>query len=322
MKCSDLKISIKNNSSKCFKCKNKSEVYFPYSNQYLCKKHFIELFEKRFKKTNREFGFIKKGDKVCLALSGGKDSATLLHLLSDFKKIHPFELFAITIDSGINCDYSKKTIKIAKEHTKSLGIKHYFFSYKKELGFTLNEFVEKLNIENPCSYCGVFRRYILNKKARELGATKLAIGHNLDDAVQTLILNLARNEPMRLLRFNEHLLSSPKLVPRIKPLIRILEEEVVEYAKLKNLNLISKSCCPYSKYAMRNSARKLADELEFTHPGSKMKMFNSFISIQKLMKQGINKKDLSIGLCSKCNEPSSTKICMFCNMTLKFGESK
>ncbi|MFA5050166.1 MAG: TIGR00269 family protein [Candidatus Micrarchaeia archaeon] len=323
MKCSNSKnIPAPNQKTKCIRCKNNSDIYLPYAGQHLCRRHFLELFEKRFKKTNREFSFIKKGDKICLALSGGKDSTTLLHLLSKFRKEHPFELFAITIDSGIHCDYWKKTMKIAKEHTKSLGIKHYLFSYKNEFGFTLNEFVDKLKIENPCSYCGVFRRYILNKQARELGATKLAIGHNLDDAVQTLILNLTRNEPLRLLRFNEHLLTSPKLVPRIKPLIRIPEEEVIEYAKFKNLNLEPKSCCPYSKYAMRNSARKVVDELELMHPGSKMKMFNSFVSIQKLMKKGINENEFSIGTCSKCSEPSSAKLCMCCRMLKPFGEKK
>ncbi len=299
-------------SNNCSKCKRNSDVYIPYSNRYLCKKHFFEMFEKRFKKTNREFNFIQKGDKVALGLSGGKDSMTLLYLLAELKKSFPFELFTITIDSGIDSPYWNKILKMAETATKDLGVKHYVFSYEKEFKLTIDEIMERLKLKNPCTYCGVFRRYLLNKKSRELGATKLAIGHNLDDAAQTIFLNLVRNEPLRLFRFNQHAIQSEYFVPRIKPLIRTPEEEIVEYGKLKKFNLESKSCCPYSKFAMRKQVRLKLDELEMLYPGTKIKMFNSFISLQKLMKEGVKTENFELSNCSKCQEPSSVEICMCC----------
>lgn len=318
MKCSrELYISTPTNK-KCYKCKKEAVVYLSYSNTYYCKTHFFAFFENRFKKNNREFGFIKKNDNIALALSGGKDSTLLLYLLFKFKKILPFKLFAITIDIGIHCDYWKKTIKIAKKYTKKFGVKHYIFSFKEEFGFTLDEFVDGLKIKNPCSYCGVFKRYMLNKKARELGADKLAIGHNLDDAVQTILLNLARNEPSRLARFNDHSTHVDGFVPRIKPLIRAPEEEIIQYGELKRMDLEGKRCCPYSIHAMRNSMRFCSDELESRYPGTKIKIFNSFLFIQKLMKSSFKKQDFRLSKCEKCGESSSTNICMCCKMISKF----
>ncbi len=314
MQCSRETPLPKPTAPKCSKCKKDSAVYLPYSESNLCKKHFLELFEKRFKRTNREFGFIKKGDKVAIGLSGGKDSTTLLYLLAEFRTIHPFELFAITIDSGLYCDYWEKTFEIASNSAKELGIPHYVFSFKKEFGYTLDEIVKKLKSENPCSICGVLRRRLLNIKSRELGATKLAIGHNLDDAVQTVLMNILKNEPMRLLRFNEHLVPCEGFIPRIKPLIRTPEEEVIAYAQLKGIRVEPKSCCPYSRFAMRNHARKVVRESEALYPGTRFNMFNSFLSIQELMKRGLEKEPIKIPICKNCGEPCSENTCMYCRI--------
>jgi len=304
---------------KCSKCKRDSAVFLPYSKNNLCKKHFLELFEKRFLRTVREFNMLKKGDKVALGLSGGKDSTTLLHLLSMLQKKLPFELFAITIDIGTKCGYNKKILEISKRECKKLGVPHYIFTFKKELGFTIDGIVKRTNTENPCSFCGVFRRRILNKKARELGANKLAIGHNLDDTAQTVILNLMRNEPLRLLRFHELLITNKLLIPRIKPLTRTPEDEVVAYGKLKGLKLEAKRCCPYSKYAMRKAVRKMLDELEDEYPGTKFKIFSSFLSIVNKLREYTDKKSMKINICKNCKEPSSTEFCMYCKL---FGKVK
>jgi len=322
MKCS---VGLENKSPKnkiCSKCKKEAVIYLPYSNSYLCKNHFFDLVEKRFKRTNREFTYIKKGDKVAVGLSGGKDSVVMLYLLDKLRKNFPFELIAITIDHGIHCDYWEKTIAIAKKYAKKMNVEHYIFSYEEELGFTLNQLVDRLKIKNPCSYCGVFRKYLLNKKSRELGASKLAIGHNLDDMTQTVFLNLMRNEPLRFVRFNDHLIDNKSFVPRIKPLIRIPEEEIVEYGKLKKMGLEDKKCCPYSSYALRNVARELVNELERKQPGARMKIFNSFLSIQKLMKKGLGKHEFKMNKCVRCGEPSSGDLCMCCKKVSEFEENK
>ncbi len=270
------------------------------------------MFEKRFRAIIREFKMIKKGDRIALGLSGGKDSTTLLHALNDLKKSLPFNLVAITVDLGLRCNYGKKTLETAKRETSALGIKHYIVSFKDEIGYTLDELIEKTKTTIPCSYCGVIRRRILNKKANDLNINKLAIAHTLDDSVQTVIMNLMRNEPLRLLRYTEPLIKNECLVQRIRPFINSPETEVVAYGKLKGLKLEDKKCCPYSRNAMRALVREELNTLEASYPGTQLRIFKSFLSIQKMMRAGINEKEIKMDYCKKCSEPGAAKECMYC----------
>lgn len=298
----------------CSKCNVNSFISLEYAGTQLCKKHFIEMFERRFRSTIREFGMINKGETVALGLSGGKDSVTLLYLLAELRKVLPFKLIAITVDYGVTCDYGKKTMNIAKESCKSLDVPHHVVTFKEEIGFTLGDIVKKTKTENPCSYCGVIRRRILNKTARKLGANKLAIAHTLDDTVQTVIMNLMRNEPLRLLRYVEPLVKDGNFVPRIRPLIRASENEVIAYGKLKELKILEKSCCPYAKSALRRPVRTHIDMLEDKHPGTKIGILNSFLWMNKKLRASIKDEKLELIYCKKCGEPASAEECMYCKM--------
>jgi uncharacterized protein (TIGR00269 family) len=262
---------------------------------------------------------IKKGERIALGLSGGKDSTTLLHVLNDLRKIHPFELMAITVDFGLRCEYGKKTLETAKRETRSLGIEHHICSFKDEIGYTLGELIEKTKTNVPCSFCGVIRRRILNKKAKELGADKLAIAHTLDDTVQTIMMNLIRNEPLRLIRYNETS-GNGSFVPRIKPFMNSPEEEVVAYGKLKGIRLLEKSCCPYSKNAMRALVREELNTLEAAYPGTKLRILKSFLTIQSMMHNNIENES-GFNYCEKCGEPSSKNECMYCKMIDKINRT-
>ncbi|NYZ77744.1 tRNA 2-thiocytidine biosynthesis protein TtcA, partial [Candidatus Micrarchaeota archaeon] len=253
---------------KCSMCSGSAVIFLPYAGKFMCQRHFFRHFEKRFFETVREFGVVRKGETVALGLSGGKDSTTLLYLLTRLGAKLPFNLIAITIDLGIDCDYNRKILDIASESCKSLGVPHHVFALKDDIDCTLDELVAKTGTRNPCSECGVARRYLLNRHARELKADKLAIAHTLNDSAQTVLMNIMRNEPMRLFRYNGHLVQDEKLVPRIKPFLRSPEREVVLYGRLKGLKLLDKKCCPYSSYAFRSFVRDEVERLEKEYPGS------------------------------------------------------
>ncbi len=298
---------------KCSSCSGSAVIFLPYANRYMCRRHFVRHVEKRFLDTVREFNMIKKGETVALGLSGGKDSTTLLYMLSRLKAKLPFKLIAITIDLGIECDYNKKIIDIAKAECARLRVPHHIFKLKDDIGYTLDGIVEKTGTRNPCSDCGVARRYLLNRHAKELGADKLAIAHNLNDTAQTVLMNILRNEPMRHLRYNEHLLQDEKLVPRIKPLLRLPEREVVLYGRLKGLELLDKKCCPYSSYAFRAFVRDEVERLESEYPGSMFKILNSFLSMQRIFREN-GRGEVRMSYCRKCSEPSGAGICKFCEL--------
>ncbi len=294
---------------RCHKC-GKPAVYFRrYEGKALCKRHFCENIERRVKKTLSENNLIEKGDKVAIALSGGKDSSALTYILHKiFKDVKDVELFAISIDEGIK-GYRPECLRIAKKLCKSLGLKHYIFSYKKEFGKTLDKMNKKE--AKTCTYCGVFRRYLLNKAARKLKATKLATGHNLDDEAQGILINFFKGDVNRLVRMGAKPMvrMDKKFVLRVKPLRNIPEKEIGAYCVLKGLELRSHEC-PYVKDSFRDDVRRLLNEIENKYPGSKYEVVRTYDRIEKALK-AFARKDRVLR-CKKCGEPSSQEICKTC----------
>lgn len=274
------------------------------------------------KKTIREFQLLHGAKRLGIALSGGKDSLATLYLLAPLCKQMRVPLTAILIDEGIR-GYRAHTIKTAKKECKKLGVPLAVRSFKKETGFSMDE-VRKKSGGSACSFCGVFRRWILNKTARELKLDKLATGHNLDDIVQTLLMNLARNEPARLARFGigGGVIEDDAFVDRIRPLARTPEKEAALYMLLKGVS-IERPECPYAHDdVMRDLARSFANDCEVKMPGTKFKLFNSFLSLQKELNEKFKQKKLSMQKCSNCGEPSSQEKCKKCEMVEKLRETK
>ena len=308
--------------SRCSKCGKPAAISLRYANMDLCQSHFTEMFESRVKRTVREFHMLKKGDRVAVALSGGKDSIVALHMLHKIRTSLPFELFAISIDEGIG-GYRAESIGCARSECKKLGVPLTVISFRQEYGKSLDSLLRQRGEELSCSFCGVMRRRLLNKTARKLRADKLAVGHNADDVAQTVLMNLMRNEPERLARFapvadamegNE----GGKFIARMRPLFRTPEIDVVAYAVLKGLSF-HHDRCPYSKNAFRERVRFLLNQLEERYPATKTKIVNAFLSQLGLMRDGVlfrveSGKIKPVGKCKNCGEPSSQEICRLCTL--------
>ncbi len=126
----------------------------------------------------RDYQLIKPKERVAVGLSGGKDSVLTLHLLAELIEEFDIELVAVSIDEGIS-GYRGEGVKSARVNAAKLGIELVEGSFKKEFGFTLDQVADLY--QSACIPCGVFRRQLLNKISYELGADKVATGHNLDD---------------------------------------------------------------------------------------------------------------------------------------------
>src|SRR3989338_8594712 len=169
-------------------CCNNKPIIELSAGEKLCKSHFTEYFENKVFRTIRQFDLIGKEEHLGVALSGGKDSLTLLNLLNKLSKQNPkIKLTAIAINEGIH-DYRDKTLVTAKEFCEKNAIPLKVYSYEEEFGMPLDNMLKTLDVK-PCTICGIFRRYLLNKKSKELGFTKLATGHNLDDECQSVLMN-------------------------------------------------------------------------------------------------------------------------------------
>ena len=291
-------------------CCSEKPVTSLYSGEKLCKSHFIEYFESKVFKTIRQFELIEKEENIGVAISGGKDSLTVLSILNRLSKENPkIKITAIAIDEGIS-GYRDKTLITAKEFCDKNKINLNVFSYKEEFGLTLDEMLKILNVK-PCTICGIFRRYLLNKKSRELKLTKLATGHNLDDECQSIQMNQMRNDLKASARLGPKggLIKTNKFVQRIKPLYLCTEKEVTTYAFINGL-LDNFNECPNAVHSYRAQVRDTLNDLENKFPGTKYSIVNSFLQTLPYLKEKF--KDGEIKTCKNCSEPSSNDICNAC----------
>ena len=291
---------------KCQRCAKTAVIYQKYSNAHLCKTHFIADVERKIKRDIRKFKMVGRGERIAVALSGGKDSIALLYVLHKIFKNRPdIELSAITIDEGI-LGYREKTIPYAVKLTKELEVPLVIRSFENDYGMTLDG-LKKIKETAACTLCGVLRKNLLNKAARELGASKLALGHNLDDEAQTILMNYLRGDVDRMTRMTGKM--QPGMVLRIKPLRSIPEKEVALYAFLNNLP-VSTDECPYAGEALRNEIREMVNNYEVKHPGTKYSLLGGFEAIS----QALHAPDTQIVMCEKCGEPSSEPLCKTCRL--------
>jgi uncharacterized protein (TIGR00269 family) len=303
----------------CNECPSPASVHLAYSKANLCSEHFFAHFERRFSKTIREFQLLKGVSRLGIALSGGKDSSVLAILLKPLCDQMRVELIAISVDEGIE-GYRGKQLDHARKICAQLGIRHEVRSYKEEFGVAMDDVMSSEERQGAsCSYCGVFRRTTLNAAARELGLDRLALGHNLDDFAQTILMNILRNEPQRLARMSFDGTQGEKtesMIPRIMPFVRTPEREVALYSLLKEMGQPMEDC-PYAHEAFRNQVRELLNTLEEKTPGTKVRVLNSFLAMKPHLagmndSSGADAKALSS--CEQCGEPTSGKVCKACEL--------
>lgn len=308
-------------------CGRKSVFFRKYEGRHLCKVHFCESIEKKARKTIREHKMIESGDRIAVAFSGGKDSSAVLSLLHRIVAGRKdVGLFAISIDEGI-AGYRPESLRIAAQACRKLGIPHRIFSFRQAFGQTLDEKLAAVRQNNPklgeaCTYCGVGRRYLLNKAARELGATKLCTGHNLDDEAQAVLMNYIRGDLFRAARMGPvtdfSLEKQPGMfIPRIKPLREIPEREVGLYALLKGLQ-IHHDECPNAT-GIRFAARDFLNDLERRYPGMKFSVLESFDRLLPYLRQLAAKEEGEVLRCRRCGEPSSHQVCKTCELWQEQG---
>jgi uncharacterized protein (TIGR00269 family) len=279
---------------------------------HLCENHFKADVVRKIKKTIRKYGMVKSGDKIAVALSGGKDSFLLLKILNEI--ITPrrdVELFVISVDEGI-AGYRDELLSEAQRLVKRMGLSHKTGAFAEKIGITMDEIVKQNFREAPCSFCGVFRKMITNEIAREMGATKVATGHNLDDEAQSVLMNYLKGDINRLSRL------MPKrpiegLVPRIKPLREIPEREITLFGILEGFPASVRDC-PYASAAFRSDMRKVLNILEDDHPGISYSLMRGFEKVRDVLPDSVGE----IKRCEVCGEPSSGRVCKVCDFRSGF----
>ena len=307
----------------CAVCKRREAFFLrPYSGERLCEKCFVESVEAKVRGTIAKYGMFSFDDRIAVAVSGGKDSISLLHILAKTERAHPkASLVAVTVDEGIN-GYRDEALAIAATNCKTLGIEHHVVSFKELYGFTLDEIIAHVGKKGEreltsCAYCGVLRRRALNVAARNVCADKVATAHTLDDEVKTSWMNIFRGDIMRLAK--EKPVTDevhPRLVRKVKPFCEVPEKESTLYAYVKKIRFQDMPC-PYASEALRNDIRAVLNRMEEKRAGTKFTVFKSIERIRpaldELVKNGVFSE------CIQCGEPASSGLCRTCELLRQLG---
>jgi uncharacterized protein (TIGR00269 family) len=268
-------------------------------------------FESNVKSTIQKYKLLDKKDKVMVAISGGKDSMTVIYLLKKFG--YKVSALHINLEMG---KWSEAHLNNIKKFCNELKVPLTVYSIRKELGrsmCSIKSIVKSKTKLQDCTICGIIRRWMINKKARALGATKIATGHNLDDASQTVLMNYFKGNIF--IGLNEGpkvgITADKKFVQRVKPLYFIAEKEVENYSRTMKFPVIYERC-PCVVGAYRHKIRGMLDEMQKKNPALKENIVMSFLKIlPELRKKSLAGKPL---YCKQCGEPGRNEICRACSI--------
>lgn len=303
---------------RCRKCGQKAVINLRQHRLSLCKTHFLEWLPAQTLLQIKKFGMIRANERVLVAVSGGKDSLTLWDILNKLG----IQADGLYIHLGIEGpdDYSNKSGLLAGDFARERGLTLHVVNLASEYGKTIPQLIDQNNysVQKPCSVCGLVKRHIMNSYALNNGYDCIVTGHNLDDEASVLFSNTLNWSMERIQRQFPILPSSPGLVRKAKPLNHFYERETTAYALLSGIQYIQEEC-PFSIGNLTNTNKEFLNQLENTHPGTKMSFYISFLKAKKdgfFAHSSEMESDLiEENLCRNCGQPTTAKnLCSFCKL--------
>jgi len=245
-------------------------------------------------------------ERALIALSGGKDSASLLHI---FRNLLPDkDVLPVHLNLGIN-GFSEKSEEYAKMQAEKSGLELLVFDLKKELGFTIMD-ARKI-YPKICSVCGGIKRYLLNKIAYEYGVDIILTAHHLDDFLVRMLKSTLNARVEELVRLKPYLPKNGNLVAKGRPFWRVPESLIARYASLEGLSFINEKC-PIGVKKNIERIRKAIDILTVNENQKNIYLSSLLKIAEKLEKAEAGMGKTQLKPCSSCGFLSSNVTCSFC----------
>ena len=240
----------------------------------------LRRIERKFSKGVVEYGLIEESDKILIGLSGGKDSLALIELLGRRARIYKprFSVVAVHIVMS-NIPY-KSDLEYLRAHAEAYNIP--FVVYETSFDPTTD------NRKSPCFLCSWNRRKALFTVAKEHGCNKIALGHHMDDILETLLMNMTYQGAVSTM--------PPKLVMRkfdmtiIRPMCLVHESDLKELADAHGYRKQVKNC-PYESQSSRSEMKGILHQLEAMNPEARYSLWKSMSNIQEDMLPQLIKKE-------------------------------
>ena len=301
----------------CDRCQNQAVYTRRYSGEKLCSACFSNSILRKTAKTISRYKMIQNNELVAVAVSGGKDSLALLKIINEMSKTHNFRIKAVTIDEGIP-GYRNEALEIVEKFCSELNVEHKVYSYKELFDLTLDNALELRENDktSSCSICGTLRRRAIDHAAKDIGADVIATGHNLDDTLQTFVINMLSGDTNKIGWMDPD--NSGNALRKIKPFCEIYESEIVFYAFTNDIPFQSEPC-PHMNEGIRTEIREFLNSLETQHSGIKNNLYQSILKVSQIVKDSNYKQKT---LCEKCGNECTGKICSVCSVILRLKENQ
>ncbi len=309
---------------KCKKCGSKAAVNMRQHKLALCKEHYLEWVPEQAERFIKKYGMFSHADKILVAVSGGKDSLSLWDILTRLGYPADGLYIGLGIDGGFG--YSSESHRLVAKFADQHGLQLHVVDVEAEYGQSIPVISEISNRGKgkPCAVCGLTKRHVMNRIARDLGYDVLATGHNLDDEAAVLFGNTLRWAGEFLVRQGPVLAEAPGMARKVKPLCRFYEREMAAYALLRGIEYIYEEC-PFAEGATSIYYKELLNKLENERPGAKLTFYLRFLEARE---EGLfaerSQERQALHACSNCGQPTTAPgLCSFCRLMAKVrGETQ
>ena len=296
---------------KCRVCREPAVIDVRRHNANFCVEHFLRLCRDQVARAVEDFDMIRPGERVLVAVSGGKDSLAVWDILLDLGH----DADGLYLGLGIG-DYSDESGRYARAYADRRGAKLVEVDLPTDHGFDIPT-GSRAAKRAPCSACGLSKRHLFNSAAVDGGYDVVVTGHNLDDEAAVLLGNVLRWNTEYLGRQLPVLPARPGFVRKVKPLVRLAERELAAYCVLKGIDYQVEEC-PMAAGNRHLGYKEALNAIEATSPGSKHEFYFGFLArASSRFTAEAEAEQEGLRPCSSCGSPTTGDVCAFCRLVVR-----
>jgi uncharacterized protein (TIGR00269 family) len=282
-------------------------------NAGFCHPCFVRHCREQVDRSIKAYDMIRPGDRVLVAVSGGKDSLALWDILLDTG----VDADGLYLGLGI-ADYSDESARYARSYAAGRGARLVEIDLPVAFGYDIPTGSAAAR-RAPCSACGLSKRHLFNQAALDGGYDVVATGHNLDDEAAVLFGNVLRWDLAYLGRQFPVLPGTHGFARKVKPLVRLSERETAAYCVLQGIDYIVDEC-PMSSGNRHLGYKEALNEIEARSPGSKAAFYFGFLDrVVPLVASAADEEKEGLHSCPGCGSPTVSEICAFCKLVERAG---
>jgi len=298
---------------KCRVCREPAVIDVRRHNANFCTEHFLRLCRDQVGKAIDEFGMIARGERVLVAVSGGKDSLAVWDLLVELG----YDADGFYIGLGIG-EYSDESGSYARAFAEHRGLNLLEVDLPGDYGYDVPSGARAAR-RVPCSACGLSKRHLFDKAALDGGYDVVVTGHNLDDEAAVLFGNTLRWQSDYLGRQLPVLPARHGFPRKVKPLVRLAERETAAYCVLRGIDYIVEEC-PMADGNKHLGYKEVLNALEVASPGTKHDFYFGFLAraSERFRPEAEAEQD-DLHPCAMCGAPTVAEVCAFCRLVERAG---